>query len=118
MLKAKFDWLSFFDTATDVKTTLSASPDKFRQKIADLSYCLQDSFYCYVASLLGIKLSTFTFVAVEFMHANICQPYQLNESRRKKSQIELAKTLNDFQWCLEHNKWYGYQREDCTIILD
>jgi exodeoxyribonuclease VIII len=118
MLKCKFDWLRFDDNAVDVKTCLSARPEKFRQKIFDLHYDLQAGFYNYVASLAGITIGTFTFVAVEFANLNACQPYQLGESLCKKAEINLATTLTDFKWCLDNQLWYGYQREDCTIILD
>lgn len=118
MLKCKFDWLRFDDDAVDVKTSLSASPYKFRQKLFDLHYDLQQAFYMYVAGLAGITIGTFTFVAVEFSNLNACQPYQLGESKCKKAKLQLADTLIDFKWCLDNNVWYGYQREDCTIILD
>lgn len=118
MLKAKFDWLRFDDNAVDVKTTQSAEPEMFRRKLYALNYHIQDQFYCYVSQLLGVNIGTFTFVAVEFSQCSVCQPYQISPTGRKYARIKLMEGLTEFKWCLENDTWYGYVREDCTIILD
>ncbi|MCP4589080.1 PD-(D/E)XK nuclease-like domain-containing protein [Pseudoalteromonas sp.] len=116
MLKSKFDWLKFNNDATDLKTTRSAHPADFRSQLFSLSYDLQQVFYCYVASLAGINIQTFTFVAVEYLNADICQPYQMPPNWVTKAQLKLSKMLSEFDWCKRTNKWYGYTKEDTTII--
>tara|TARA_Y100000780_G_scaffold151768_1_gene136661 strand:- start:1016 stop:2209 length:1194 start_codon:yes stop_codon:yes gene_type:complete len=116
MLKAKFDWLKFNNDAADLKTTRSAHPADFRSQLFSLSYDLQQVFYCYVASLVGINISTFTFVAVEYLNADICQPYQMPANWITKAKLKLGKMLSEFEWCKRNNKWYGYTKEDTTII--
>jgi exodeoxyribonuclease VIII len=118
MLKVKFDWRRFDDTAADVKTTLSAKPDDFRRQIYKLHYDLQEAFYTYVASLRGIHLTEFAFVAVEYIHADICQPYVLARKRKLKAMAQLHSALADFKECQSSDRWYGYQKEVLTIMLD
>jgi exodeoxyribonuclease VIII len=118
MLKVKFDWLRFDDKAVDLKTTLSAKPDDFRRQIQKLHYDIQGAFYTYVASLVGITVDLFCFVAVEYIHADICQPYTLSRKTKIKANMKLQAALKEYKACDRSNIWYGYQKEDCTIELE
>lgn len=118
MLKVKFDWLRFDDDAVDVKTSAqSVKPEDFRRQIINLHYDIQQAFYCYVASILSINIGKFTFVAVEYGAADICQPYTVSHQRVVKANNTMYAALDDFKNCLKTGKWYGYSKEDCTIEL-
>jgi len=105
MLKVKFDWLRFDDEAVDLKTTLSTDPSKFRRQFLDLKYDIQQAFYTYVASLVGINIKRFLFVAVEFLHQDVCIPFVRSPSCIKQGQEELHYYLPKFAQCLETNTW-------------
>lgn len=117
-LKVKFDWLTFEDTAADVKTTLSTKPEKFIKQMRDLHYNIQQSFYCYVASLLGIVIRKFEFLAVEYVNADICQPYELGKASVARANVRLMKALKDFVECQKSNRWYGWSKEDCVLLVE
>lgn len=117
MLKTKFDWLRFDDTAADVKTTRDTKPSRFLNQIYDLKYHIQQAFYTYVASLVGITILRFSFVAVEYIRADICQPYELDLEDIKAAKLELMDALRRFVVCKTENKWYGWSKQDCTIVL-
>lgn len=105
MLKVKFDWLRFDDEAVDLKTTLSTDPSKFRRQFMDLKYDIQQAFYTYVAGLIGINIKRFLFVAVEFLHQDVCIPFTRSPRRIKEGQDELHYYLPKFAHCLETNTW-------------
>lgn len=117
MLKVKFDWLGFDDTASDVKTTRDTKPSKFKHQIEDLKYHIQQEFYKYVAELAGIFIERFTFIAVEYINADICQPYELSEQRTLRARREFMTALTQFVKCKTENRWYGWSEEDCTMVL-
>lgn len=117
MLKTKFDWLRFDDTAADVKTTRDTKPSRFLNQIYDLKYHIQQSFYTYVASLVGINILRFSYIAVEYIRADICQPYELELEDIKAAKLEFADALRRFVACKSENKWYGWSQQDCTIVL-
>lgn len=118
MLKAKFDWLRFDNMACDVKSTRDTKPSKFKHQMEDLNYPTQQEFYKYTASLMGIEIETFVFIAVEFIKADICQPYELSAKRSHLARVELMKALDNFVQCRDSNRWYGWSKEDCTMVLD
>jgi hypothetical protein len=118
MLKVKFDWLTFDDNAADVKTTASTKPEKFVRQIRDLHYNIQQSFYTYVASLVGISIRVFSFLAVEYVNADICQPYVLGKRSIATSNAQLMTALNEFVSCSKNQRWYGWSKEDCFMTVD
>ena len=117
MLKVKFDWLRFDDVAVDMKTTLSVKPQKFLRQIEDLRYCIQQEFYKYVSHLLDIPVDEFVFVATEYVNMDACQPYRLSKPRSDKARNDVMRALPQLKECLENNHWYGYTKQDCTILL-
>lgn len=118
MLKVKFDWLRFDDVAVDMKTTQSVKPQKFLRQIEDLRYDIQQEFYKYVARLQDIPVSEFVFVATEYVHMDACQPYRLSEKRSKKAFNQMMTKLPELTQCEKSGKWYGYVKQDCTMLLD
>lgn len=118
MLKVKFDWLRFDGAAADVKTTRDTKPEKFKRQMQDLNYPTQQAFYCYVAELAQVMVERFVFIAVEYLNADICQPYELSDRSARYARRELMNALKEFQECKETNNWYGWSEKDCTIVLD
>lgn len=117
-LKVKFDWLRFDDDAADVKTTLSTKPEDFKRQIKKLHYDIQLSFYAYVAELVGIFIGQFSLVAVEYVNADICQPYELQPKTRIAANKALKKAFKEFVECKKTNNWWGWSKEDCVIVLE
>lgn len=117
MLKVKFDWLRFDDEAVDLKTTLSTRPEKFLRQLNDLHYDGQQEFYKYVALLSGIDIKSFTFVATEYVHADICQPFNLSSSKTMRAREKVQLGLKEMAKCIETDNWYGWSKEDCTMTL-
>lgn len=118
MLKVKFDWLRFDDMAVDLKTTLSTKPEKFLRQVQDLHYDVQQEFYKYVASLLNIKVEEFIFVATEYVTMDACQPFMLSKKREKIAYQKVQKALPELKKCMESNKWHGWIKEPCTLVLE
>lgn len=117
MLKVKFDWLRFDDTAVDLKTTLSTRPEKFLRQLNDLHYDAQQEFYKYVALLAGIDIHAFTFVTTEYVNSDACQPYVLSATRTIRAKEKVQIGLTDLAKCIETGKWYAWSKEDCTMML-
>ncbi|MCI2285920.1 PD-(D/E)XK nuclease-like domain-containing protein [Colwellia sp. MSW7] len=117
MLKVKFDWLRFDDEAVDLKTTLSTRPEKFARQLNDLHYDGQQEFYKYVALLSGIEIKEFTFVATEYVHADICQPYNLPRTRSIRASEMVQTGLKEMAECQKTGVWYGWSKDDCTMTL-
>ncbi len=118
MLKVKFDWLRFDGAAADVKTTRDTKPEKFKRQMQDLNYPTQQAFYCYVAELAEVVIDRFVFIAVEYLNADICQPYELSERASQSARRELMGSFKRFLKCKQTNNWYGWSEQDCTIVLD
>lgn len=118
MFKVKFDWLRFDDMAVDMKTTLSVKPDKFLRQVEDLKYDIQQEFYKYVARLIGIPVEEFIFVATEYVNMDACQPFVLSKKRTKKAFTQMMSKLPELEECKRTGKWYGYVKDDCTMLLE
>jgi len=117
MLKCKFDWLRFDDEAIDLKTSQSTEPSEFNRFMKKFRYDLQESFYTYVASLVGVMLRDFIFVAVEFEKADICQPFRLSQRRKQYAKRDFDRLIEKFRQCKEADHWPGYY-ENTVIELD
>lgn len=117
MLKCKIDWLRFDDEAVDLKTARSTKPERFKRQAEELGYPIQQEFYKLVAELMGINISQFTFIAVEYANADICQPYKLLQDTADRTRRQIIKALREFKDCIESQHWYGWSKQDCTMEL-
>lgn len=117
LLKVKFDWLRFDDETADVKTTRSANPDDFSRQMRSLKYDLQQAFYTYVASLAGIHIRRFLFVAVEYASADYCQLFKIKESRLVKAFEDMHQAKDEFVECKRTGKWLS-RHSGSVIELD
>ena len=118
MLKVKFDYINKDAIASDVKTTRSANPHKFRLQCRDLAYDVQEAFYKYVANLQGVPVSIFAFIAVEYLEADICEVYELSANVQARAKIKMAKALKCLESCLSKNSWHGYSKNKEVMVLD
>ncbi len=114
LLKVKFDWLRFDDEAADVKTTRSANPDDFSRQMRSLKYDIQQAFYTYVASLAGIPIRRFLFVAIEYASADYCQLFKVKDSRLARAMEDMHNAIKEFSDCKKKNKWNS--RYSGTVI--
>lgn len=118
MVKVRFDWLRFDNEAVDLKTAQSTRPDKFKRQTYDLHYDVQQEFYKYVALLTGIEVTAFTFVATEYIHADICQPFTLSNKHIAKAKRKTQLGLKRLKECMDSGNWYGWSESDCTMRLE
>lgn len=118
MLKVKFDYINKNAIASDVKTTRSANPHKFRLQCRDLAYDVQEAFYKYVANLQGIPVSIFAFIAVEYLEADICEVYELSSNVQARAKVKMLKAVKCLENCLSKNSWHGYSKNKEVMVLD
>lgn len=118
MLKVKFDYINNEAIASDVKTTRSANPNKFRMQCRDLRYDVQASFYKYVANLCGVPVKLFAFIGVEFLEADICEVFELKRSRQAIADTDMKKAISTLKECLDSENWFGYTRNDEVVVID
>ena len=110
-LRARFDWVNFDHTLTDLKSANDGEPVKFERKGRDLGYHVQEAFYRHVYGLAsGVAAKDFQFATVETsapylvdVHAPIDWPL-MGESARKK-----ATAL--YKECMESGEWPGRPAE-------
>lgn len=118
MLKVRFDWLRFDSIAVDVKTCQTTNPTKFSYQAKDLRYDLQAAFYMYVGNLAGIPVKHFAFVATEYKDADNTETFEVSERRAFETTNELHQLIEDFQYRLENNLWYGHSLSRDTWVID
>ncbi|SKA55614.1 PD-(D/E)XK nuclease-like domain-containing protein [Photobacterium toruni] len=109
-LKCRFDWLRFDNIAVDVKTTRSTNPIEFAKQSGNLGYHIQEAFYTYVASILGVKITNFIFLTVEYVECDWCEVYELDDG--EDAMQKMIDGLNLLKHCKETNSWRGYSHTD------
>lgn len=102
-LKCRFDWLRFDCIAVDVKTTMSTDPEAFARQAGNLGYHVQEAFYTYVSSLLKVNLKAFLFACIEYVEADICEIYDLED--KNETMIKFKDGLHSLAECLSTNVW-------------
>mgnify|MGYP006087934373 CR=1 FL=1 len=107
-LKARPDWLRFDEVVVDYKTTRNASPRGFAKQAKELNYALQQEFYVYVLSLVGIVVKGFHFVANEYIQADITECYTLDGEWIGTARTEMNSLITEFDQCKTNDTWYGY----------
>lgn len=118
MLKAKFDWLTIWDVATDLKSTRDTKASRFKRQIEDLRYDVQEQFYTYVASLLGVHLRRFIFVAVEYATAINCQPVVItNQKTIRKAREDMMRALQEIKERYASNNWQNNYDRPATLQI-
>ncbi|MBD1389417.1 PD-(D/E)XK nuclease-like domain-containing protein [Neiella sp. HB171785] len=118
ILKCRFDRLRRDAVASDVKTTMDASPEGFRRQIEKLGYHLQEAFYTHVARAAGIPIEHFWFIAVEYQQADICEVYEIGPKGKQKSMFQFLQHLNEFKAVSEDEDWYGYSKDRTAKTIE
>ncbi|MBB1469001.1 PD-(D/E)XK nuclease-like domain-containing protein [Pseudoalteromonas sp. SG41-5] len=118
MLKVKFDYINKHAIASDVKSTRSANPNKFRFQCRDLRYDVQESFYKYVANLAGIPVKLFAFIGIEYLEADICEVFEMKRTRQVVAHRDMKKAIATLKECLDSENWYGYTKNDEVVVID
>jgi len=116
-LKTRPDWLRLDKVVADYKTTRDASYKAFGRQAKELGYGLQQSFYTYVLSLVGVYITGFHFVANEYIKADITECYTLDEEWVISSKEEMAALLFEFDECKSKNNWYGYDAAHSLKVI-
>lgn len=117
LMKAKFDWLTIWDTATDVKSTRDTVVKNFKSQVNELHYDIQEQFYTYVAEMLGISIRQFTFVAIEFNKAVNCQPFALKQARKAQARSVLIDSLQAIARRTKDNNWLNNFEKPVTLAI-
>ena len=117
LCRVRFDYISRLSFATDVKTAASADPLKVKYQMRDLRYDLQQAYYTYVASLAGINLTGFMFSYIETDHADICQPYELDELTIVRATNDMHTLMAQLKQAEELGDYQGYASKDTVITL-
>lgn len=117
-LKAKLDWLRFDLLPADLKSARDTSPDRWAYQARDLGYDIQDAFYCYVGSLLGMHFPAFPFVCVEFADMDNCEVFEIGPNRRAQAKKDMLAGLLEFKECSDSGFWYGYNKDQTTMVLE
>jgi exodeoxyribonuclease VIII len=117
LMKAKFDWLTIWDTAADVKSTRDTVVRKFKSQVDDLHYDVQEQFYTYVAEMLGVFIKQFTFVAIEFQKAVNCQPFVLKQQRKAKARSVLIDAIQSIARRTKDNNWLNNFESPVTLAI-
>ena len=117
LMKAKFDWLTIWDTATDVKSTRDTVVKNFKSQVNELHYDIQEQFYTYVAEMLGVAIKQFTFVAIEFQKAVNCQPFVLKQARKAQARSVLIDALQSISRRFKDNNWLNNFESPVTLAI-
>jgi hypothetical protein len=118
LLKCRFDRISYARDATDLKTCQSVREFDFRKDCRNLSYDVQDSFYCHVSKLAGIKLESFLFLAVEKGSLNLTQIFELSEGTKNRANHKMHNAITTLAECLKTDYWPAYQDKLNIVTLD
>ncbi|ANA85358.1 exonuclease VIII [Gordonia phage VanDeWege] len=114
-LRCRPDWHTRRTTFVDLKTTNDAA--RFEKSIAEYGYHQQEAFYRDVAELLGIRIDSFFFVAVEKE-----PPYLTAVVELTAADVDLGRRLNRaaidlYAHCHQTDTWPGLPDEVGTISL-
>lgn len=116
-LKIKFDYVRPDGIAADVKTSRSANPSDFARQAKQLHYDLQQVFYCYVASLLGVHIDAFIFLVIEYINADICEPIEIDERDVQSARELFKEKLHELHVAEENDDWKGYNYLNSVNVI-
>lgn len=102
-------------TIVDPKTTADASPEEFGKTAFNLGYHIQDAFYRWGCSSLGLNVDKFLFAAVEKTQPYASAVYELDGDFLSLGWEECRRLLDLYAECTRTNTWPGYSPEPVTI---
>ncbi len=109
LLKGRIDWLPKEKYLVDVKTVPGILPHEFRRTMANMRYYVQAAYYLYLGQLLGLKRTSFLFVAVEKSPPHQVCVYEVAPAALEQGRSEFRQLLNLYKKCADSNVWPGPQ---------
>lgn len=92
----------------DLKTTVDASPEGFRNAIARFRYDIQASHYTSGWNALGAKIDKFLFVCVEKTPPFAVAVYQISDKILSAARQEITGLLMTWRECNRTDTWPAY----------
>ena len=108
LLRCRYDWISAYDTAIDVKKTQDSSPDGFSKSIYNYRYHVQDYFYRHVYELITARQLKFEFLAIEENAPYNPMVYELDDASRLVAEEECKADMIKYAECQNSDDWHGY----------
>ena len=99
----------------DYKTTTTAHPDTFARQILNLGYDIQAAHYVAGERALHGHEPKFVFVVQEVEPPYAVCVQTLTAPFMAIGEMKRQRALQQFKWCLEHNKWPGYPARTAWI---
>jgi|WetSurMetagenome_2_1015567.scaffolds.fasta_scaffold35811_2 hypothetical protein len=95
----------------DLKSTVDASIDEFTKRSANLNYHIQAALYSdIIEAVEGKKMAwSFFFIAQEKVSPYAFNIFEASPQFIAQGRYEYEALLMLWQWCVENNKWPGYQ---------
>ncbi len=109
--RARLDWLknTTSNLFYDYKTTTNAHPDTWQRRAFDLSYDMQDAFYCRgIRAVLGIEKPELRFVVQEKTPPYALCVVALTPAARALGDAKIHRAMGTWRACLRDNRWPGY----------
>lgn len=111
-LKARPDVMKMFGERLwmgDVKTAVTADPNQFARKAADLGYHIQAAFYRLVAQLLGLDDDpAFVFMVVEKEPPHLVSVVEFDAEAMREGTKQVWRAINTYAECQSSGRWPGY----------
>lgn len=118
LCKCRFDLLSHFGDAADVKSTTDCRPREFSKSVYAYRYHVQEAFYSMVYEwITGNALDSYRFIAFEKDAPYLSAVYYLDETARRVGRDEARRDLNVYAECFKSDDWPGYEVQAGTIGL-
>jgi hypothetical protein len=93
----------------DVKTTIDASPGKWRRSVADYGYHMQEAMYSEGWEAAGGgEVDGFVFIAVEKDSPHVVAVYELDRNAAAEGYAIYRTALNRYAECMAADNWPGY----------
>lgn len=80
---------------SDVKKTITASPDGFLREIYKYRYDVQAAFYKYVSELAGWKVTHFAFLAAEGSHPHVAHMHVMGMEAMEIGRKDMMRGLKE-----------------------
>lgn len=121
--RARFDYLR--DTVEgrrlllpDLKTALSAEPEKFGKSAADFGYSMQDQWYTDAARAVDLDDDpAFLFVVVEKTPPYVVTVGELDDDAKQIGRYLNRKALGIYAACVASDHWPPYSEEVVSLSL-
>jgi hypothetical protein len=120
-LRARPDWMVVIDGRlwiVDVKTSVTADPEKFARHGAKLGYHIQAAFYRLAAQLLGLDPDPrFVFAVVEKEAPHLVSVVEYDTEAVDEGTRQVWRAINTYAACQSSGRWPGYDTAITPISL-